>query len=246
MLNFLKKQGPPGPADPKLLEAVKAYINAHFEPEVQASMVGSAEDVSFDLDEALYAPSAEESVPMGFAPLVDETAEEISFDYDEPAKQKKYLINHSYSAKKASYKMSAPAAAPSPAYGMGSAVPKDLDDVIRHMDAGFSETLLKLIDLSGEKDSTIYKRANVDRRLFSKIRSNPDYKPSKATAVAFAIALKLNVKETNDLIGRAGYVLSHSSVADLIAEFFINNEDYDIGRLNEVLYACDQPLLGGA
>ena len=234
MLDIFKKSGPPGPPDPQLLEAVKAYIDAHFEPEVQASMVRPAEDVSFDLD------AAKESVPMGFAPLSAEEDEEL-FD-DVSVEQKKYFINHSYSAKKASYKMSEL----SPAYGAGSAVPKDLDDVIRHMDAGFSETLLKLIDLSGEKDSTIYKRANVDRRLFSKIRSNPDYKPSKATALAFAIALKLNVKETNDLIGRAGYVLSRSSKADLIAEFFINNKDYDIVRLNEVLYACDQPLLGGA
>ncbi|MBR5641683.1 MAG: hypothetical protein IKW92_06100 [Firmicutes bacterium] len=207
MFRFLKNQGPPGPADPKLLAAVKAYIDAHFVPEVQ-----------------------------------EELMESVSFDYA-PVEQKKFVINHSYSAKKASYEMSAPAAA---APAMGSAMPQELDEVLRHTDAGFSETLLKLIDRSGEKDSTIYKRANVDRRLFSKIRSNPGYKPSKSTAVAFAIALQLNVEETNDLIGRAGYVLSHSSEADLIAEYFINNKDYDIVRLNEVLYACDQPLLGGA
>ena len=237
MFDFLKKQGPPGPADPKLLEIVKRYIDAHFEPEVPDELAGSAEDLSFSM------VSAGESAPMEFPQLSVEKDEEL-FDYA-PAEQKKPVINYSYSAKKASYKMSAPAAAPSQAYGMGSAMPKDLDDVLRHIDAGFSETLLKLIDLSGEKDSTIYKRANVDRRLFSKIRSNPDYKPSKATAVAFAIALRLNVEETNDLIGRAGYVLSHSSEADLTAECFIRNRIYDIGKLNEVLYARDLPLLGG-
>ena len=124
-------------------------------------------------------------------------------------------------------------------------MPKDLGDYLDQIDAGFSETLLKLIDLSGEKDSVIYKRANVDRRLFSKIRSNPEYRPSKATAVAFAIALELNVEETNDLIGRAGYVLSRSSKADLVAMYFIEQKYYNIVRLNEVLYARDLPLLGG-
>ena len=79
-----------------------------------------------------------------------------------------------------------------------------LDEALAHLDAGFSETLLKLIDRSGKKDSEIYKKANVDRKLFSKIRNNPDYKPSKATAIAFAIALELNLDETRDLVARAG------------------------------------------
>ena len=79
-----------------------------------------------------------------------------------------------------------------------------LDSLLAHLDAGFSETLLKLIDRSGKKDSEIYKKANVDRKLFSKIRNNPDYKPSKATAIAFAIALELNLDETRDLVARAG------------------------------------------
>ena len=78
-----------------------------------------------------------------------------------------------------------------------------LDSLLAHLDAGFSETLLKLIDRRGKKDSEIYKKANVDRKLFSKIRNNPDYKPSKATAIAFAIALELNLDETRDLIARA-------------------------------------------
>ena len=83
-----------------------------------------------------------------------------------------------------------------------------LDEALAHLDAGFSETLLKLIDRSGKKDAEVYKKANVDRKLFSKIRNNPDYKPSKPTAVAFAIALELSLPETRDLIARAGYALS--------------------------------------
>ena len=82
-----------------------------------------------------------------------------------------------------------------------------LDEALAHLDTGFSETLLKLIDRSGKKDAEVYKKANVDRKLFSKIRNNPDYKPSKPTAVAFAIALELSLPETRDLIARAGYAL---------------------------------------
>jgi len=125
--------------------------------------------------------------------------------------------------------------------------PMDADDwgqLMKSLDAGFSETLLKLIDRSGKKDSEIYKKANVDRKLFSKIRNNMDYKPSKTTALAFAFALELDIDETKDFIGRAGFALSHSSKFDVIVEYFLVNRNYNVFELNEVLFAFDQPLIG--
>ena len=128
-----------------------------------------------------------------------------------------------------------------------AAAPMEADnwgELLKNLDAGFSETLLKLIDRTGKKDSEIYKKANVDRKLFSKIRNNKDYKPSKTTALAFAFALELNIDETKDFIGRAGFALSHSSKFDVIVEYFLINENYNVFELNEVLFAFDQPLIG--
>ena len=130
-----------------------------------------------------------------------------------------------------------PMAAPSKAFS--------LKDMLQQEDAGFSETLLKLIDKSGKKDSAIYKKACLSKQHFSKIRNNPDYKPTKSTALALAIALELNLEETKDLIGRAGYALTNSSKFDLIIRYFIEQKIYNVVEINMALYEFDQSLLGG-
>ena len=122
--------------------------------------------------------------------------------------------------------------------------PVSLKDLVGQVDAGFSETLLSLIDQRGKKDSEIYTRANVSRQHFSKIRNNPHYRPTKATALAFAIALELDLPQTRDLIGRAGYALTNSSKFDVIIKYFIEEGNYDLFEINSALFEFDQSLLG--
>lgn len=131
--------------------------------------------------------------------------------------------------------------APPPAI---AAAPQALDDLMEQLDEPFNAALFRLIDAKGMTDTEVYKRANIDRKLFSKIRTGKGYIPSKRTILALAIALKLTLPETDDLLERAGYALSHSQKSDVIVEFFIVSGKYDIFEINQVLFQYDQPLLG--
>ena len=122
--------------------------------------------------------------------------------------------------------------------------PESIDEIIKHKEETFQEHLFRLIDRKGLEDKEVYKKANIDRKHFSKIRSNVNYNPSKRTALALAIALGLNLDETKDLLLKAGMALTRSSNFDIIIEYCIENNINDIFEINCILFKYDQPTLG--
>ena len=124
-------------------------------------------------------------------------------------------------------------------------IPATLEDALQMIDESFAEMVLRKIKEKGVKNADCYKRANIDKKLFSKIVNTPGYKPKKTTALALAVELELTLEETQELLMKAGLALSHSDKFDMIVEFFIMHGQYDIFAINKMLYDFDQALLGG-
>ena len=132
----------------------------------------------------------------------------------------------------------------SPSPSTYTLAPLSLEDAVKQLDEGFSEMLLRKIGESGMTDAQCYKRANIDRRLFSKIKNDKHYTPSKSTVIAFGLALELPMEELRELLGKAGYSLTHASEFDIIVEYFVTQGIYNVFTINEALFAFDQNLIG--
>lgn len=214
------------PKDLALQIAISAFSSFLKEQELQIYLV-VFDKASFRLSEQLF---------RGVASYIDENLAEA---YEEKAASVRYR-------RRCESAMRAPAPMEEDTDAIFKMFPKSsLQELLAQEDAGFTETLLRLIDERDWKDSQVYKRANLSKQHFSKIRNDPHYRPKKATALALAIALELDLSQTRDLIGRAGFALTNSSRFDLIIRYFIEQRRYDIVEINMALYEFDQPLLGG-
>ena len=255
-----------------VLEAVTAVNDAAADADIQIILIAEddhrtdlPEDVSSGIDEYLMSKmdSFEE---MNFSLKDEECAEEAA--HEEPVREKKSkglgltFLKRNSKAFKATEPCESAGRYDKPDdsesdIAMFGAAPMamaaascmsqsmSLADRVSHISDTWQELLFNLIDEKGYTDTEVYKKANVDRKLFSKIRSNSDYQPKKITAVAFALALELNLDEAKDFLARAGYAFSTSSVFDLIIMYFIENEVYDIYQINLALFEHDQPTIGG-
>ena len=220
MFGFRRKR-----LDGAAIERISAFIDRVFIDEEQREQqpAEAAAPVSYGAEESFSATTFYDVA--GSAPS--------TFDFGMPAPS---MSAHS---------MGAPAAAPRTAARMNAApMPNaSLAAWLDKLDESFSTTLLALIDRKGMTDAQVYKRAHMSRQLFSRIRSDADYRPAKKTVLALAIALELNVEETRSLLERAGFALSRANKRDVIVEYFITQGTYDIFAVNEALYEFDQPLL---
>lgn len=211
----------------KLVSDIREYIDENYVEEHDYQRGRKAYNVLTGSLPEYSAPSY--GTPSDNAPSYNEPS------YSEPSYSKP--AEKSHARKKASHSM---------VYAGISAIEDtaDLKDALKYLDESFTEMLLRKIDESGMSDAQCYKKANIDRKLFSKIRSNPAYKPSKTTAIAFAIALELPLEDTQEMLLKAGYALSHSNKFDVIIEYFIKKGNYNIYEINEALFEFDQNLLG--
>ncbi len=217
------------PKDKALQIAISAFSSFLLEHEMQIYLV-VFDRKAFKLSEQLFQGVAS-YIDQNYVDTYQQAMYEVEEEYSRSRRRRDMQIRES--------RMAAPCAP------MAATKAASLEDMLKQADAGFTETLLKLIDQTGKKDSEIYKKALLTKQHFSKIRNNPNYKPTKPTAIALALALELDLEATKDLIGRAGYALTNSSKFDLIIRYHIEHKMYNVVEINTVLYEFDQSLLGG-
>ena len=228
---------------------LKHYIDRFFHPQTARKELHRLEEASLAKDRVFSAPLKKQNIP----PVIEEDTAAAP-PLSAPATEKDAAVPPPLSApysKPSPPSVYAPQAVPKAAprksilFGKTktAAYAPSLQDALGQIDESFSEMLLRKIDEKHLTDAQCYKKAQIDRKLFSKIRSQRDYRPSKPTAISFALALELSLTETHDLLLKAGYALSHSNKADIIVEYFIIHGIYDKFLVNEALYEFDQPLL---
>ena len=216
------------PKDQALRVAVTAIGDFLLENDMSVSLV-VFDKASYMLSERLYA---------SIKTFIDDNYADAHFQADRVLRSRLLSVSETMTAQPTTYTESPPRKMAS------KAAQRSLSDVLSRLDETFSERLLRLIDEKGRTDVDVYKRANIDRRVFSRIRANKDYKPSRNTALAFAIALELSLDDARDLLMTAGFALSRSNRQDAIVEYFISERNYNIFEINEALFAFDQSLLG--
>ncbi len=239
----------------ELADEVQSFIDAELADEVQSFILAELADEQPGLrrrEAGQFGDRRSDSRRREVEQLDDEQPDSRQLDDEEAFFGSASLASTLAAPVAAAPTPSAPAAAaptaPAPTAPV-AATPaptalRSLDDVLSQVDESFAESLLRMIDERGMTDPEVYRRANIDRKLFSKIRNNAAYQPKKGTALGLAVALRLNLDETLDLIGRAGYTLSNASIADLVVRYFIEREHWDVNDINLVLFEYNQPLIG--